>query len=78
MTQPLSSPRVAVALAEVPAGTLQRPVCPSCHTVHASSMVEALQAEENWQCVRCGQRWNARRLETAATYAKWAADHDRV
>jgi len=78
MTQSLTSPHVAVALAEAPPDTAQHPVCPSCHTVHVSAMVEALQAEESWQCVRCGQRWNARRLETAATYAAWAAEHDRL
>ena len=75
MTTPLSSPRVTTTL-EAPTDTLQRAVCPFCHT--ASPMLEAHQAEEGWQCVRCGQRWNARRLATAATYTAWAAEEDRV
>ena len=76
MAAPLSLPRVAVPVA--PPDATRRAECPSCHTPHAFLMVEALQAEDGWQCVRCGQRWNARRLETAATYAVWAADHDRA
>jgi hypothetical protein len=78
MTQSLSSPRVTAALLEVPPNTWQRAVCPACHTPHASPMLEAPRAAVGWQCVRCGQRWNARRLKTVATYDAWAADHDRV
>jgi uncharacterized paraquat-inducible protein A len=67
--------------AEVPSVELPEPVpdgsrlvsCPLCHTTHPSLTRDALQAGENWRCVRCGQRWGARRLATVAAYAAWVA-----
>ena len=76
MKEPLSFPRVAVP--DVSPDTLTRAICPSCHTPHAFLMLETLKADDGWQCVTCGTRWNARRLETVAAYAAWAADHDRA
>jgi hypothetical protein len=38
----------------------------------------ALEAGGEWRCVRCGQRWDAARLEAVAAYTAWAADHDRA
>jgi len=52
--------------------------CPGCHTPHASVADEALQARDHWVCVRCGQRWDAHRLETVAAYAAWVVEHERV
>src|SRR5689334_3498085 len=47
--------------------------CPLCHTTHPSLTRDALQAGADWRCVRCGQRWNARRLATVAAHAAWVA-----
>jgi hypothetical protein len=47
--------------------------CPLCHTTHSSLTRDALQAGGDWRCVRCGQRWGARRLATVAAYAAWVA-----
>ena len=38
--------------------------CPNCHTPHSSPTDDALQARDSWVCVRCGQQWDAHRLET--------------
>ena len=57
---------------------LQFVACPFCHTPHASSTDEALLAGDSWLCARCGQRWDAHRLETVLAYDAWAADHGRV
>lgn len=42
--------------------------CPLCHTVEASISGAALAEGASWRCVRCGQRWDAERLATAAAY----------
>jgi hypothetical protein len=78
MTQSLSSPRLAAALLETPSDTLRLAICPLCHTPHASLTYQALQAGGDWRCLRCGQRWDARRLDTVAAYAAWVAEHERV
>ena len=57
--------------------SLQHVACPGCHTPHASVADEALQARDHWVCVRCGQRWDAHRLETVAAYAAWVVEHER-
>jgi hypothetical protein len=70
---------------EVPSVELPEPVpdgsrlvsCPLCHTTHPSLTRDALQAGENWRCVRCGQRWDAGRLATVAAYAAWVAAQDK-
>ena len=77
MTTSLSSSQLTAALLETP-GTSRLATCPLCHTPHASLTDEALQAGDNWRCVRCGQQWDARRLETVAAYAAWVAEHERV
>jgi Zn ribbon nucleic-acid-binding protein len=51
--------------------------CPMCHT-SATLSQSALEAGGDWRCVRCGQHWDAVRLEAVAAYAAWSADHDRV
>jgi hypothetical protein len=37
----------------------------------------AVEAGADWCCTTCGQRWDAVRLATVASYALWAAEHDR-
>lgn len=76
MTQSLSSPPVATALLDTPPDSLRLVTCPSCHTTHASLTQQALDAGGEWRCVRCGQNWDARRLQTVAAYAIWAAAHE--
>jgi hypothetical protein len=49
--------------------------CPFCHTVHPALTSEALQAGGEWQCARCGQRWDASRLARDAAYSVWVAEH---
>jgi ribosomal protein L37AE/L43A len=46
------------------------PSCPLCHTADAGISTEAVAAGGSWKCVRCGQRWDTGRLETAAAYAR--------
>jgi hypothetical protein len=78
MTTSLSSSRLTAALLETPSDTSRLATCPLCHTPHASLTHEALQAGGDWRCVRCGQQWDARRLDTVATYAAWVAEHESV
>ena len=47
-------------------------MCPSCHTEDQSMTNLAVSAGADWQCARCGSRWDARRLATVAAYATWA------
>lgn len=47
--------------------------CPSCRTADATMSSDALRNGVDWQCARCGQKWNATRLETAAAYAEWVS-----
>jgi hypothetical protein len=59
-----------------PAITTANPVaatCPFCHTADPTMTDDALTAGGAWQCVRCGQRWNAVRLATALAYTQYAA-----
>ena len=78
MTQSPSSPRLTAAKQATPPDGLRLVICPSCHTPHASLTHEALEAGDDWVCVRCRQRWDAHRLETVAAYTTWAAEHQRV
>jgi hypothetical protein len=47
--------------------------CLSCHTEDATLSNRAVAAGADWRCRRCGQRWDASRLATAAAYASWLA-----
>jgi len=47
--------------------------CPMCHTP-ASLTQSAIDAGADWRCVRCGQRWTARRLSAVAAYAAWVVE----
>jgi len=47
--------------------------CPMCHT-RASLTQSAVEAGGAWRCARCGQHWDAARLEAVAAYAAWVGD----
>ena len=49
--------------------------CPLCHTLDHTVRPESLLAGARWACVRCGQKWTAARLETAAAYQRYVAAH---
>jgi transcription elongation factor Elf1 len=55
---------------------LRLAACPFCHTDSSVSHTTLESAGEGWQCVRCGQRWDAQRLATVAAYTAWASAHD--
>lgn len=69
-SRPSLNPRPAIAPALVGFAT-----CPSCHTVDATLTNVAVSEGADWHCGRCGQRWDARRLATAAAYDVWLAGH---
>ena len=48
--------------------------CPSCHTADSRVTNLAVSGGADWHCARCGQLWNALRLETVAAYAVWLAE----
>ena len=50
-------------------------MCPSCHTQDLSMTNLAVSAGADWQCSRCGSRWDAVRLATVAAYAVWVSEH---
>lgn len=49
--------------------------CPLCHTRDLVVTPDALRAGADWACARCGQQWNAARLERMAAYAIFDAAH---
>ena len=69
--QPHAPPLIPAAPALAPA-RVGYVTCPLCHTADATMTNDAIHdAGANWQCARCGQRWDAIRLATAAAYAVW-------
>jgi transcription elongation factor Elf1 len=48
--------------------------CPLCHTADSRVTTLAVSGGAAWHCARCGQRWDALRLETVAAYAVWLAE----
>ena len=50
-------------------------MCPSCHTQDRTMTNLAVSAGADWQCSRCGSRWDAVRLATVAAYAVWVSTH---
>ena len=77
MIQSLSQPHAAVALLDGQPDVAPFVTCPMCHTP-ASLTQSAVDAGGAWQCVRCGQQWNAARLATVAAYAAWVLDRARA
>jgi len=57
---------------------LRLAACPFCHTDSSVSHATLESAGEGWQCRRCGQRWDARRLATVGAYGAWASSHERA
>ena len=53
--------------------TIVSPTCLLCHTVDHTVTSDSLRAGADWTCTRCGQRWSAARLATAAAYARYPA-----
>jgi hypothetical protein len=51
------------------------PTCPLCHTVDSTVTADSLRIGANWFCTRCGQNWDASRLERVAALAARAAAH---
>ena len=49
--------------------------CPSCHVEDPSMTNQALSAGADWQCSRCGSRWDAVRLAAVTAYDVWLAAH---
>ena len=62
-------PQAATPRVEVDPPTQRHATCPLCHTTDVSLTDDDLAGGGGWRCIRCGQRWNARRLATAAAYA---------
>lgn len=52
-------------------------ICPCCHTPGPADAGDALRAHGDWQCLRCGARWDARRLATVAAYESWERERSR-
>jgi hypothetical protein len=52
--------------------------CPLCHTVDTTVTGETVAAGAGWHCTMCGQRWDADRLATVASYAQYVAAHPLV
>jgi hypothetical protein len=50
---------------ELDPDVLQPAICPLCHTTQSFALP---QGGAEWQCGRCGQRWDAARLATVAEY----------
>jgi predicted Zn finger-like uncharacterized protein len=51
--------------------------CPLCHTPSSLSL-DTLGAGGYWRCARCGQDWDAARLDGYAVYAAWVIEHDHA
>jgi hypothetical protein len=71
-----SRPHATAVLLDDHQDNIRSATCPMCHT-SATLSQSALEAGGDWRCVRCGQHWDAARLEAVAAYAAWRADHDR-
>jgi hypothetical protein len=67
---PQTASPASVSLA-VAADLVGLATCPVCHTPDAVVTTLAVRAGADWQCSRCGQRWDGIRLATAAAYAVW-------
>jgi len=77
MVRSSSHPHVVAALLDDERAAVRPVTCPVCHTP-APGTHSANVAGADWRCVRCGQRWDVRRLSTVAAYAAWVAERAAV
>ena len=75
MVSTFVAPRPSLSTPFTVAPELGLAMCPSCHTQDRSVTNLALSAGADWQCSRCGSRWNAVRLATVSAYAVWLSEH---
>ena len=75
MASSSSRPNATAVLPDDGLDILPAVTCPMCHTSAALSR-SALAAAGAWRCVRCGQHWDAPRLEAVAAYVAWRVDRD--
>lgn len=59
-------PETTVPIMEAPAANDVIPTCPLCHTSTTAVTAQALSEGAYWRCTRCGQMWDALRLQTVA------------
>jgi predicted Zn finger-like uncharacterized protein len=64
-------PPAVIAESPAPDAPVTPATCPLCHTADLTMTSELLAAGGDWRCRVCQQSWTARRLETAATYARF-------
>jgi hypothetical protein len=69
------SSQVTVAVLEPHASPMV--TCLLCHTP-TSLTQNAIDTGSDWQCVRCGQRWDATRLAAVAAYGVWVDERKRA
>ena len=74
MVSSLPAPQAATALPDVEQVVQRLATCPLCHTTDLSLSDDGFAAGEGWRCIRCGQRWDSRRLATVAAHAASALD----
>lgn len=77
MVSAVVAPRPSMNMPSDPPPELDgRETCPSCHTEHPRMTKLVGTAGADWQCARCGSRWDAARLAAVAAYAVWLSEHD--
>jgi len=75
MVSTVVAPRPSLNTPSTPAPELVGlAVCPSCHTQDRSMTNLAVSAGADWQCSRCGSRWDAVRLAAVAAYDLWVSE----
>jgi hypothetical protein len=75
MAHSSSRSHVTTALLDDEPGVLRSAMCRMCHTP-APLTQSALEAGGEWQCIRCGQQWDAARLAAVAAYAAWVIERN--
>ena len=73
------TPQLAQKLAavlEIEPDVRQGATCPSCHTPRAGVVDDGQIPGGDWQCGRCGQRWDAARLASVTAYKTWVVEYE--
>ena len=68
MTLTLSRPHHVATLVDLEPRTSGVALCPMCETTRPSENEDLRETGCDWLCVRCGQRWDATRLQTAVIF----------